>query len=147
MTTPDRFFTAFQALDSAAMMECYHPDAHFRDPVFDLQGSDEIGAMWTSLCRGAQDFSLEYEIRDTVDGVVHATWQPSYRFSQTNRMVHNVITTEMAVTDGLIERHHDSFDLARWCRQALGLPGMLFGWSGPFQRQVQSQARRSIGLA
>jgi ketosteroid isomerase-like protein len=41
----DRLFAAMQARDAKAMAECYHEDAHFRDPVFDVRG-DDVKRMW-----------------------------------------------------------------------------------------------------
>jgi hypothetical protein len=36
---------------------------------------------------------------------------------------------------------NDHFDFYLWARQALGLPGSLFGWTSWFQRAVQSNTR------
>ena len=40
------------------MAACYAPNAHFIDPVFELQGA-EIGAMWTMLCERGSDLRVE----------------------------------------------------------------------------------------
>ncbi len=48
----ERFYRAFQQRDAATMAACYHADATFRDPVFELQGA-HVGAMWTHGCASA----------------------------------------------------------------------------------------------
>ncbi len=57
----------------------------------------------------------------------------------------NRIDATFAFRDGLIVRHQDHFDFARWARQALGLPGLLLGWSSFLQNKVRAQA--AAGLA
>ena len=33
----NKFYSCFQKKDFKGMIECYHPDIHFKDEVFDLQ--------------------------------------------------------------------------------------------------------------
>ena len=46
---------------------------------------------------------------------------------------------------GLVRRHPDRFDLWRWSRMALGMPGVLLGWSPLIRNKVRKQA--ADGLA
>ena len=46
----------------------------------------------------------------------------------------------MQIEDGLIVDHRDDFDIWKWSRQALGMPGMLLGWSPPLQKKVRDTA-------
>jgi hypothetical protein len=46
--------------------------------------------------------------------------------------------------DGKIVRHTDTFGFWKWSRQALGISGVLLGWSGFLQNQVRQTARRSL---
>lgn len=62
-------------------------------------------------------------------------------FGQTGRPVHNRIRAEFAFADGLIVDHVDRFDFWRWSRQALGLPGLLLGWTPALQAKVRAQAQ------
>jgi len=41
----DGLYRAFRDRDAKAMAACYHPDAAFRDPIFDLKGQ-EVADMW-----------------------------------------------------------------------------------------------------
>lgn len=137
-------YAALSRRDGAAMAACYTPDATFSDPVFpDLQGA-EVGAMWRMLCERATDIRVEVsEIRaDSVSGTAHVeAWYP---FSATGRTVHNVISASFHFSDGRISRHHDYFDLWRWTRQALGVKGLLLGWTPLVRKAVRRNARRSL---
>jgi SnoaL-like domain len=145
-TTIEQFYKAFAALDSKTMAECYAADATFEDPVFQLRGRTHVGGMWAMLCAavkksGRTDWKLE--VRDITERSAH--WEPTYRFSATGRIVHNVIDAEFEFdSQGLIKRHRDRFDFWRWARQALGLRGLLFGWTGWLHRKVQRQATRNL---
>jgi SnoaL-like domain len=148
--TLDRFYRAFAALDPDGMAPCYAPDVRFRDPVFTLQGRDEVMGMWRMLCeavraRGRDDWKLDYsEISaDGTQGQAH--WDAHYRFSATGRLVLNRIDARMRFdTDGLIVEHTDSFDFWRWSRQALGTPGLLLGWTPLLRNQVRAKARAGL---
>jgi hypothetical protein len=144
--TIEQFYKAFASLDSKTMAECYALDATFEDEVFQLRGRTHVGGMWAMLCAavkksGRTDWKLE--VRDITERSAH--WEPTYRFSATGRIVHNVIDAEFEFdSQGLIKRHRDRFDFWRWARQALGLRGLLFGWTDWLRRKVQRQANRNL---
>lgn len=139
-----RFYEAFQRRDGAAMAACYHAEARFSDPVFPNLHGNQIGAMWTMLCERAQGFSLEFSgvQADAERGRAH--WEARYLFSKTGRKVHNIIDAEFRFKGDLILEHIDHFDFWRWSRQALGLPGLLLGWSGFLRGKVQAEAARGL---
>jgi hypothetical protein len=145
-STIEQFYKAFASLDSKTMAECYALDATFEDEIFQLRGRTHVGGMWAMLCAavkksGRADWKLE--VRDITERSAH--WEPTYRFSATGRIVHNVIDAEFEFdSQGLIKRHRDRFDFYRWARQALGLRGVLFGWTDWLRRKVQRQANRSL---
>jgi hypothetical protein len=143
--TINRFYSAFQQLDYATMQSCYHSEAVFSDPVFGLLDGNETRAMWEMLCKRAKDFSLVYgNIRLLDDEYATCDWTASYLFSKTNRRVVNKCKAHMRLKDGLIIEHSDAFAFYSWIRQALGLPGLVLGWTRFMHRRVQMQAR--IGL-
>ena len=45
---------------------------------------------------------------------------------------------------GLIVRHRDTFDFWAWSRQALGMPGLLLGWTPMLQHKVRAQAAANL---
>ncbi|MFD2784996.1 nuclear transport factor 2 family protein [Hymenobacter rubripertinctus] len=138
-----RFYQAFQRRDHAAMAACYHPEATFKDAIFQLQGA-EVGQMWRMLCERGGDLRLTYNDVSADERQGQATWDARYMFSQTGRPVHNHIQARFTFQDGLIGTHHDEFSFWRWSRQALGMPGWLLGWSGILRRPVQAKARRGL---
>lgn len=148
--TLNRFYTAFAALDADAMAACYAEDVSFSDPVFTLQGQRETAGMWRMLCaatraKGMAHWKLEFrDIKaDALSG--HAQWEAHYKFSATGRLVHNIIDADFTFTpEGLIASHHDHFDFWRWSRQALGMPGMLLGWTPMLQNKVKATARSNL---
>jgi ketosteroid isomerase-like protein len=139
-----RFYTCFQKLDAIGMIACYAPDIVFSDPVFPRLDGREAGSMWQMLSSRAKEFHLTFrDVKaDDTRGSVH--WEATYLFSKTGRMVTNVIDAEFEFRDGLIVRHTDTFDFWRWSRQALGLPGMLLGWTTLIRNKVRSEARKGL---
>jgi hypothetical protein len=139
-----RFYTAFAQRDAQTMAACYHAQATFRDPVFTLEGAD-IGRMWAMLCGRAADLRVEHANITAREATSAACdWQAWYTFSASGRKVHNVIHAEFQLRDGLIATHVDTFDFWRWSRQALGLPGLLLGWSPLLRAKVRAQAMQSL---
>ncbi len=143
--TINRFYTAFQQLDYTTMQSCYHAEAVFNDPAFGLLDANETRAMWEMLCKRAKDFSLVYgNIRLLDEEYTTCDWTASYLFGKTSRRVVNKITAHMKFKDGLIIEHTDAFDIYRWTRQAIGLPGLLFGWSPWMNKRIQKQAKEGL---
>lgn len=138
------FYAALQRRDHAAMAACYAPGASFSDPVFrDLRGP-AVGAMWRMLCERGTDLRVEASGIEAVTDQGRAHWEAWYTFSATGRPVHNIIQASFQFRDGLIQRHADTFDLYRWARQALGVKGILLGWTPPVQRAIRAQAARAL---
>jgi hypothetical protein len=139
----ERFYHAFQQRDGATMAACYHANAKFRDPVFELEGG-RIGAMWKMLTSRGADLRAEFGnvSADATSG--SADWQAWYTFSATGRPVHNIINARFGFADGLIVEHVDTFDFWRWSRQALGPVGLLLGWSSLLRDKVRNQAARAL---
>jgi uncharacterized protein len=135
----ERFYGAFQRRDADAMAACYAPQATFRDPVFTLEGA-RIGMMWRMLCARAADLRIEFGNVAADDRGGSADWQAWYTFSATGRPVHNVIRASFRCADGSIAAHVDAFDFWHWSRQALGVAGVVLGWSPLLRRKVQAQA-------
>lgn len=139
-----RLYSALQELDYETMTSCYHPNAVFRDAVFDLKSKQEIAGMWMMLCKRAKEFEFYFDQVWADEEAGKARLKAKYLFSQTNRMVHNNINARFRFKDGLIIEHIDSFDFWKWSRQALGTPGLLLGWSSFLQKKVQRQALKNM---
>jgi len=141
----NRFYSAFQQLDYKTMQDCYGDDAVFYDTVFGLLPAEELKAMWEMLCKQARDFSLEYSNIQLLDQeYATCNWTATYTFSKTGRKVVNKIKAHMRIKNGKIIEHSDAFRLGEWAAQALGLPGILFGWTGFMKRKIRKTARKNL---
>jgi hypothetical protein len=79
------------------------------------------------------------------DDGTSADWWARYNYGPKRRPVINEISASFVIKNGKITEHTDYFDLWKWSRQALGLPGLLMGWS-PFMRsKVQETTREMLG--
>jgi len=140
----ERFYGAFAQCDGASMASCYAPQATFSDPVFVGLDAREAGGMWRMLTSQATDLRVEL-LEHSADGERgSALWRAHYTFSQTGRPVINDVHASFSFADGLIAEHIDEFDFYRWARQALGLQGLLLGWTPVLRGAVRTRARRSL---
>ena len=140
-----RFYNAFQQLDYATMQCCYSDDALFNDPVFGILQANEIRAMWEMLCKQAKDFSLTFsDIKLLDEEYATCKWTATYLFSRTGRKVVNHINAYFRIQDGKIIEHTDQFNVWKWSRQALGISGLLLGWTGYLQNKVKANAHKNL---
>jgi len=127
------------------MQSCYADNIIFNDPAFGILHGDEAKAMWEMLCKSAKDFELSFgNIQLLDDEYATCDWTAKYSFSKTDRKVVNKIKAHMRIENGLITEHTDQFDIYKWSRQALGLPGWLLGWSGYMEQKIKNNARKSL---
>ncbi len=140
----DRFYTAFATREPNVMIDCYHPEVHFSDPVFPDLGPREVAGMWRMLLGRAKDLKLDHSRVEADDEAGQAHWEARYTFSATGRPVHNVIDAKFKFRDGKIVEHHDEFDFYRWARQALGTAGFVLGWTPLIRNKVRAQARAGL---
>jgi ketosteroid isomerase-like protein len=140
----ERFYDAFGRRDVDAMLNCYHPQVVFSDPVFGTLAAAEAGAMWRMLNGRARDLRVEFrDVRATErDGRAH--WEAWYTFAATGRAVHNRIDAEFHFADALIVRHIDRFSLWRWSAMALGAKGALLGWVPSVRGAIRAQAAKGL---
>lgn len=140
-----QFYAAFGTKDYHAMQEAYHPEAMFSDPVFRKLSSKEVKAMWQMLITSARDLEISCSDISADEATGRCMWQARYTFTATGRKVHNIIRASFEFREGKIFRHKDHFDLWRWSRMALGIPGMLLGWSPLIRNKVRKTAKRRLG--
>ncbi len=139
-----RFYEAFAAGDGETMAACYAPDAVFHDPVFtDLRGA-HVAGMWKMLTEQGKDLVIRFSDIHADNDTGHAHWEADYTFSVTGKTVNNVIDAEFTFRDGLIATHIDTFHLYRWTRMALGMPGVLLGWTPLVQNRIRRTASKQL---
>lgn len=139
----ERFYSAFQRLDGETMASCHGPGAKFEDAIFKLEG-DRIGSMWKMFCKNGKDLKVTFSEIEATDSTGRAHWVAKYTFSPTGRKVTNRITAHFQFENGLIKTHQDLFGFWRWSIQALGLLGLLLGWSQAVRNRVQTIAYKNL---
>jgi ketosteroid isomerase-like protein len=139
-----RFYEALARRDAAAMIACYAPDVRFSDPVFPRLDAAGVATMWRMLCTRGKDLRVVATDISADDVKGRAHWNATYTYSATGHGVVNSIDATFAFRDGLIVRHEDRFDLHHWATQALGLPGLLFGWATPMQNAIRGKAAKAL---
>ena len=135
----EKFYSAFQEHHAEGMLECYHPEITFHDPVFGELNSQQVRAMWPMLIeRSRGDLAIHYDsvMADESSGYCH--WEAHYTFSKTKRHVHNKIRAVFRFQDGKIIEHHDHFSFWSWASMALGITGALMGWTPMLRNRVRS---------
>ena len=141
----EKFYTAFQQLDSTAMNSCYSDDIVFFDPVFGLLRGPEATSMWEMLCKNANNFSLTYgNIIALDEEYCTCDWIARYTFSKTGRQVINKVKANMRFAEGKIIEHSDGFSVHQWSRQAFGITGVLLGWNSIFQNKIKNTAKKNL---
>jgi hypothetical protein len=134
------FYNAFAQRDWAIMGVCYHAEARFHDPVFQDLDAEAVRAMWKMLLTGDSDLCISFTVLEEDERGGRVRWEAFYTFGKAKRKVHNVITSEFTFKDGLIHTQRDRFDLWRWSRQALGITGLLLGWTPMVRDKVRNMA-------
>jgi len=142
----ESFYQSFANLDAEGMAACYHKEIIFEDPAFGVLKGEKAANMWRMLCESqkGKDFRVVFSNIKADERNGNAHWEAFYTFSKTDRKVHNIIEAEFEFRDGKIIKHTDSFDLYRWARQALGISGLLIGWSPYFKGKLQTQTNRLL---
>jgi len=138
------FYNAFSRLDYTTMQNCYAADPIFNDPVFGILQGEEVKAMWEMLCKNAKDFTLQPEKIEVEGEYGTCNWTAKYTFSKTGRRVVNKVKAHMRIENNKITEHTDEFDIYKWSRQALGLPGILLGWSGYLKNKIRHDAKGKL---
>lgn len=138
------FYEAFQQKDYATMQACYADTAMFTDAVFQNLDAAHVRNMWEMLIKRGKDLELTFSNVEANDTTGSADWTATYTFNQTKRRVVNHVRANFAFENGKIVNHTDRFDFYNWSKQALGLSGLLLGWTGFMQKKVQQTALKSL---
>lgn len=139
------FYQAFKDGDAEKMVACYHNDIVFEDPAFGVLHGERAMEMWRMLlhrAKGTLKISYFDVHSDNLNG--KASWKAEYIFSKTNRKIVNHIQASFEFKDGKLSKHTDSFDLWKWSHQALGLKGLLLGWTPFMKKQIRKQTNQLL---
>jgi len=138
------FYSRFQQLDWEGMLDCYHEQVFFYDPVFESLEGPKVKAMWEMLLTRAKDLTLRVDHIEGAEGYGSCEWTATYTFSPTGRKVINKGRAHFFIAEGKIAEHQDNFSIWRWSAQALGIRGLLLGWTSALQARVRGAARNNL---
>jgi hypothetical protein len=96
------------------------------------------------LISAGKDLRIDFNNIKADDRKGSCHWEAWYTFSRTGKKVHNVIDASFEFKEGLILVHKDVFDFWRWSRQALGVAGLLLGWSPILKNKIQATAASGL---
>ena len=134
----EKFYCSFDAQDIEGMLSCYHDNIQFEDPAFGILKGERAKNMWRMLLKSSKDgIKLKFSDIQTEGNTGSAIWIAEYNFSRTGRRVVNHVKANFIFQDGLIINHRDQFSLYNWAKQALGMTGVLIGWSSFFKKKMQ----------
>jgi ketosteroid isomerase-like protein len=141
----EQFYTSFSRKASEEMIKCYHPDLCFEDPAFGELNYFDTGMMWQMLCDSQRDkdFNVSFKNVKVQGNGGSLIWEAKYDF-RTGRRVHNVIEARFKFKDGLIVDHRDHFNLYKWSKMALGIKGILLGWTSFFKKGLHKQTHHML---
>lgn len=142
----EKFYAAFQSRDADGMCACCHPDVTFTDPAFGTLHGAQATSMWRMLVERGKDLQVTFNNVQADETRGSAHWEAKYTFGQNRRPVHNIIEAEFVFKDGLILQHTDRFNLWKWSSMALGVTGMLLGWTPFIQSAVRKNALRGLDV-
>ena len=141
----DRFYKSFANRDIDGMLSCYSTNVTFEDPAFGKLNGDKAHNMWRMLLKqGDSNLKITHSTPIFKNDKIITNWEAHYTFSKTGRKVHNVIKANMTIKDGEIIDHKDEFDIWRWSRMALGIAGLLLGFTPIIKNKIRSQALKAL---
>lgn len=140
----NHFYTCFQNKDVQGMQDCYADHAVFNDPVFQNLNASEVRSMWAMLISSGKDMRIEFKDIKGDKDAASGHWDAYYTFSATGNRVINQIDATFRIENGKIVEHRDTFDFYTWAKQALGLTGVLLGWTSFLKNKIRKKARTNL---
>ena len=140
----EKFYTALNDRDAEKMVELYHEDIVFEDPVFGKLKGEEAKNMWRWLCYKGKDLRVTYSDITIDEDNGTAKWEARYTYGKHKRPILNKVSAEFEFKDGKIIKHKDTFDLKTWATQAIGWKGKVIGGTSYFKKKLQFRSRKLI---
>jgi ketosteroid isomerase-like protein len=131
------FYQAFAIADAESMIACYHDDIEFEDPAFGKLKGKKAKQMWQMLLSRNKDIKVTFFDVEVNQNTGTAKWKAVYYYGVKKRKVINNISANFEFKDGKISKHTDTFSMWKWSKQALGISGLLLGWTPFLKNKVQ----------
>ena len=113
--------------------------------MFGELNGDSVKKMWEMLLSNKDaQFKLTFSDIHEKNNFVYAKWQASYYYGPHKRFVVNSVNAKFKFSENKIILHEDQFNLWKWSKQAIGLPGVILGWSNFFKSKLQTEANKKL---
>lgn len=140
-----KFYTSFSKGNVKGMLECYHKDIVFQDPVFGKLKGERAVKMWEMLLsQKKEDTKINFDNIQATTKNGKANWVAEYIYGDKKRRVVNRVSANFKFKDGKIIEHFDTFDLWEWTKQALGITGFLIGWTPYMKNKIQLTTNKRL---
>lgn len=126
------------------MQACYADNAIFSDAIFKNLNAAQVKAMWEMLILKGKDLRLEFSEISANETTGKAHWDAYYTFSASGKKVINRIDASFEIENGKIIKHVDHFNFYTWAKQALGITGILLGWTRFLKNKIQATALSNL---
>lgn len=138
------FYESFGKLDAQGMIDYYHDQIEFEDPIFGKLNSKKVRSMWRLLLSKDSDMKVSYCDVKTQGNLGYAKWKATYFYGSKKRKITNECKASFEFKDGKIIRHTDTYSLWRWSHQAFGFVGLLLGWTSFFKNKITNKAQKAL---
>jgi len=140
-----QFYEAFVNGDAKKMGECYSEDVVFEDPAFGILKGQKAKMMWQMLLsKKDKSPKIEFKNVELNGNKGKAEWTARYKYGEKNRNVINNVFAEFHIENGKIINHKDTFNVWKWSKQALGLPGLILGWTPFMKNKIQDTTNNML---
>ena len=143
--TIKKFYTSFSNGNVNEMLECYHKDIVFQDPVFGELKGERAFKMWEMLLsQKKEDTIISFNTIEATNETGKVNWVAKYLYGEKKRKVINNVSARFKFKDGKIIEHFDTFNLWKWTKQALGISGFLIGWTPFMKNKIQQTTNNKL---
>jgi ketosteroid isomerase-like protein len=135
----ERFYTAVQRSDIAAVRTCYSPNVLYSDPVFGELRGDRAVIRWQMIFSREAPLQMSFSDLAADHTTGSGRWEARITSTRTGREVRMVIDSRFRFAGGRILEHRDTFSVYRWSKMALGPAVRLAGWTTPLRSMLQRE--------
>ncbi len=128
-----------------ALLDCYHVDIHFINPLFDLHGQD-VHALWRMRWSAAYNFKAsQKDDRVSVNEKGASTdWEAEYSPASMQGCVLLTMRSTFRIAEDKIIEQQDWFNMQQWIDMAYGIRLALFSRFGFAQWWAARQAQAEL---
>ena len=141
-----QFYYSFANNKVKSMINCYDNKIVFKDPVFGELKGNKAKQMWKMLLSKNKNIKITTSDIFVGENSGVVKWKAEYTYGKNKRKIVNNVMATFEFKDGKIIKHIDNFNFYNWSKQALGIKGLLLGWTTFFQKKIQKKANSKLNL-